>query len=159
MEKFIAYFMSNYSLISPASEMLENALFYFAFFSDIVALFYCIKAYFRTEKNQHMVKKWTKLGAIWLVASILGFISLISLNVVQYNADEGIPYTAEMLEQDMNKLNLSEKEKQEVRSFIEKIPSSEKGVHYIKEIKIHINTEKLEEYSNELKQSQAKLFN
>lgn len=56
MEKFIAYFMSNYSPISPATEMLENALFYFAFFSDIVALFYCIKAYFRTEKNQHMVK-------------------------------------------------------------------------------------------------------
>lgn len=155
MEKFIAYFMSQYSLISPASEMLENILFNFALFADIVALFYCIKAYFRTEKNQHMVK----LGAIWLVASILGFISLISLNVVQYNNDEGIPYTAEMLEQDMDKLNLSEKEKQEVRSFIEKVPSSEKGIHYIKEIKIHINTEKLEEYSNELKQSQAKLFN
>ena len=139
--------------------MLENALFYFALFADIVALFYCIKAYFRTEKNRHMVKKWTKLGAIWLVASIFGFVSLISLNVVLYNSDEGIIYTSEMLEQDMDKLNLSEKEKQEVRVFIEKIPSSEKGVHYIKEIKIYINTKKLEEYSNELKQSQAKLFN
>ena len=159
MEKFVTYFLSHYSSISPATEMLENALFYFALFADIVALFYCIKAYFRTEKNRHMVKKWTKLGAIWLVASIFGFISLISLNVVQYNSDEGIVYTAEMLEQDMDKLNLSEKEKQEVRIFIEKIPSSEKGVHYIKEIKIYINTEKLEEYSNELKQSQAKLFN
>lgn len=159
MEKFIAYFMSNYSLISPASEMLENILFYFVSFSFIVALFYCLKSYFRTEKNQHMGTKWTKLSAIWLVASIFGFISLISLNVVQYNSDEGIVYTAEMLEQDMDKLNLSEKEKQEVRIFIEKIPSSEKGVHYIKEINIHINTEKLEEYSNNLKQSQAKLFN
>lgn len=159
MEKFIAYFMSNYSPISPASEILENALFYFALFSDMVVLYCCVKAYFQTEKNRHMRKKWTKLGAIWLVASILGFISLISLNVVQYNADEGIIYTAEMLEQDMDKLNLSEKEKQEVRSFIEKTPSSEKDIHYIKEIKIYINTKKLEEYSNELKQSQAKLFN
>ena len=93
------------------------------------------------------------------MASIFGFVSLISLNIAQYNADEGIVYTAEMLEQDMDKLNLSEKEKQEIRNFIEKIPSSEKGSHYIKEIKIYINTEKLEEYSNNLKQSQAKLFN
>lgn len=159
MEKFIAYFMSNYSLISPASEMLENILFYSTLFSAIVALFYLIKVYLSTEKNRHMRKKWTKLSAIWLVASIFVFISLISLNIAQYNADEGILYTAEMLEQDMDKLNLSEKEKQEVRVFIEKIPSSEKGVHYIKEIKIYINTKKLEEYSNELKQSQAKLFN
>ena len=159
MEKFIAYFMSNYSLISPASRMLENVLFYFVLFSFIVALFYCLKSYFRTEKNQHMRKKWTKLSAIWLVASIFGFISLISLNVAQYNADEGIIYTSEMLEQDMDKLNLSEKEKQEVRSFIEKIPSSKKDIHYIKEIKIYINTKELEEYSNNLKQSQAKLFN
>lgn len=159
MEKFIAYFMSQYSLISPASEMLESVLFYVVLFSFIVALFYCLKSYFRTEKKSTYEKKWIRLSAIWLVASIFGFISLISLNVVQYNADEGILYTAEMLEQDMDKLNLSEKEKQEVRSFIEKIPSSENGIHYIKEIKIYINTKELEEYSNNLKQSQAKLFN